>query len=663
MSPRPLIFVSAVSAELRSARQLVANTLTFLGYEPTWQDVFGTEAGDLRQILRERIDNCDGVVQLVGRCYGMEPQVADETYGRVSYTQYEALYARDSGKKVWYLFIDEHFPADSFDPEPAEMRDLQASYRRRLQADSHLFHPLTTREALESSVLKLRNDLTRLRRGVKQWAAAVAILLLLSVGLGVWLVKGQRKTARDVGETKQALATMTAELAKLRKGIAEYPRVDAKTRTGLVGEDQAAVQERVYDELGKQLGVDPKLLREKLPQFAEQLKRDPDTAGYERANAAFVAKDYGEAERLASQVAEEKLKSSKTAEAIQAFELASWSAQRAIRYGPALEYLRRAESLTNQISDPNQWARVQDEIARVLLHQGHYAEAENVWRQVIAIRADTLGSENAETLQSRLGLAVAMQQRGKNPEAEKEDRDIIQILERSAGGDDPTMLAARSNLGEVIQKQGKFDQAEAEYRAVIEKELKVFGASDPGTMHTRNNLSVLLTRMGKFKEAEKECREVVALKITALGPEHPDTLASRTNLANILSAQGHYQEAEAEYRDVIRLEEKSLGPEHPNTLMGRHNLALVLGRENKPGEAEAEFRAVATLEEKVLGPEHPDTLQSRMGLALSLSREGKLDEAKSIARHDIEALRRVLGLQHPLTQLAEKLSGELRQNR
>ena len=52
MSPRPTIFISAVSKELRSARQLVANTLTFLGYEPVWQDIFGTETGDLRQMLR-----------------------------------------------------------------------------------------------------------------------------------------------------------------------------------------------------------------------------------------------------------------------------------------------------------------------------------------------------------------------------------------------------------------------------------------------------------------------------------------------------------------------------------------------------------------------------------------------------------------------------------
>src|SRR5439155_22676859 len=112
VTQRPLIFISAVSRELHSARQLVANTLTFLGYQPVWQDIFGTETGDLRSVLREKIDQCKGVVQLVGQCYGAEPSTPDEEFGRVSYTQYEALYARKRGKKVWYLFIDENFPAD-----------------------------------------------------------------------------------------------------------------------------------------------------------------------------------------------------------------------------------------------------------------------------------------------------------------------------------------------------------------------------------------------------------------------------------------------------------------------------------------------------------------------------------------------------------------------
>jgi Domain of unknown function (DUF4062) len=205
MSPRPTIFISAVSKELRSARQLVSNTLTFLGYEPIWQDIFGTETGDLRQMLRDKIDQSKGVVQLVGQCYGAEPTSPDPDFARVSYTQYEALYARKKGIKVWYLFMDQDFPIDPHEPEPDEQRQLQAAYRGVLKADSHLFHPLKTREALEAGVLKLRDDLTQLRKGARRWAWGIAALLVFVALLVVWLVFGQSKVSTKLDKSQATL--------------------------------------------------------------------------------------------------------------------------------------------------------------------------------------------------------------------------------------------------------------------------------------------------------------------------------------------------------------------------------------------------------------------------------------------------------------------------
>jgi hypothetical protein len=123
MTTCPVIFISAVSKELRSARDLVAKTLLSLGYEPKWQDIAPTETGDLCSVLREWVDGSAGVIQLVGHCYGAEPREPDVEFGRVSYTQFEALHARRRGKKVWYLFIDEGFTPEPHEPE--ELRELQ----------------------------------------------------------------------------------------------------------------------------------------------------------------------------------------------------------------------------------------------------------------------------------------------------------------------------------------------------------------------------------------------------------------------------------------------------------------------------------------------------------------------------------------------------------
>ena len=91
---QPAVFISCVSPEFRQTRSRVAAILTRLGYTPVIQEIFGTEPGDLRQVLRDKIDACEGLIQIVGQAYGAEPPTVDAEYGRVSYTQFESLYAR-----------------------------------------------------------------------------------------------------------------------------------------------------------------------------------------------------------------------------------------------------------------------------------------------------------------------------------------------------------------------------------------------------------------------------------------------------------------------------------------------------------------------------------------------------------------------------------------
>jgi TolA-binding protein len=612
MSPHPRIFISAVSGELRTARQLVANTLVFLGYEPEWQDIFGTEEGDLRAMLRRRIDPCKGLVQLVGKCYGAEPPVIDEQFGRVSYAQYEALYASSKGKKVWYLFLDESFPTDPHEEEDEEKQKLQNGYRARLKADVHLYHPLRSREGLEASVLKLRDDLTRLRRGVMRWAALVAVLLILIAALSIWLLQGQQ-------HANQQLQALQEKFDKLQQGVNKFAEVQNRVRQEQPGQKPEELEQRTYEELGKQLGLGAATLKEQLPRFAEELKKAPNAATYERANAAYVAKDYNGAERLALAAADEAQRSgsAKNAEVIKAFELAGWAAEKRIEYADALKRLRDAEALTDLARDPMEWARVQFAIAYVLDDQGQYTLAESILRKVLKERDRALGVEHPETLKTRHYLANA------------------------------------------LYYQGKYAEAEAEYRVVLELEQKVLGPEHPDTLKTRNSLAFALDDQGKYAEAEAEYRAVLELEEKVLGPEHPDTLRTRGNVAFALDDQGKYTEAEAVYRAVLKLEEKVLGPEHPDTLTTRNDLAFALDDQGKYDEAEAEYRAVLKLREKVLGPEHPDTLSTCFYLARCLRVEGPKQDAADFARRAANGAGKVLGPEHPNTRKYEQLLHEL----
>lgn len=558
--------------------------------------------------------------------------MTDEKFGRVSYTQYEALYARECGKKVWYLFIDETFPIDAHEPEPADLRELQATYRRRLQSDTHVYHSLTTTEGLEASVLKLRDDLTRLRRGVKQWALGITALLLVIVGLVVWQLHGQ--------------AEMKAEIAKLREGIMQYPRAEALVR-GSRTETDPPMQEQIYADLGKQLGVDPQLLREKLPQLANQLKNAPNTGVFERANAAYVAKDYAEAERLALLARDEAEKSEpgNSRKLMQALELAGLAAQRQIHYAQAMEHFREAEKFTDRARNLDEWVTVQHEIADLLIADGKYGDAEKVLRGAIQARATALGPEHPGTLDSRHRLIYALSRQTKNAEAETEARDVLRLREKILGPEHADTLVSRYDLGEPLVNQGKFAEAEALYREVGQLDEKTVGPEHPRTLAARIGLATVLGNEDKHAEAEPLYREIIRLDEKLYGREYPNTLNDRMNLATTLQHQRKYSEAESEYRDVIRLDQRLIGPEHPDTLSCRLNLTALLNEEKKYSEAEAECRQIIALEEKTLGPENQLTLYTRANLAVALVEQGKFEQEEY--KNVIQMMEHVLGLENP----------------
>jgi len=348
--------------------------------------------------------------------------------------------------------------------------------------------------------------------------------------------------------------------------------------------------------------LDPAALKEQLPRFADELRKSPTATTYERANAAYVAKDYNEAERLALAAADEAQRASppKNADAIRAFELAGWSAEKRIDYADALTRFQDAEKLTDRTRDPLEWARVQFGIGMVHYDRGQYSEAERHFREVLQERERMLGAEHADSLETR------------------------------------------SQLENALYYEGKYAEDEEQIRVLLALKAKALGLEHPETLKARNNLGALLFAEGKYAEAETEERQVLKLDEKVLGPEHPDTLDTRANLAGALLHQGRYVEAETEARQVDRLDEKVCGAEHPSTLEVRNSLADAIAAQGKYPEAETEYRSVLTLREKLLGVEHPDTLETCFNLAICLRDEGKASEAKALAQRAADGARKSL---------------------
>lgn len=171
-----------------------------------------------------------------------------------------------------------------------------------------------------------------------------------------------------------------------------------------------------------------------------QMKRARTTR--ELANAAYLAKNYPEAERLALQAADQTRKAVFVIshDALEALILAGLAAREQVGFTRAIEHLRAAEQFGDRQRTPVDWAEVQQAMAEVLIQQGRYKEAETILQSVAEMRARLIGPEHADTLASRMYLAS-------------------------------------TQLG-----QGRYRQAEADYRAVLELQSKVLGPEHPGTL-------------------------------------------------------------------------------------------------------------------------------------------------------------------------------------
>ncbi len=211
---RPRLYLSAVSTELLSARELVAKTVHGLGFDTVSQDDFRTGYGGLRRWLQGQIDGCEGLIQIVGDSYGPEPPTRDPDFGRVSYAQLEFLYASRRGKMTWVIMAGElvdrdraleqldlprnpaHADAEGYQ---AERRKLQRAYIRRLKSEGHLHQRADSGTELEHVVLGLVDELGELerrwerrrrRRRGSYIAGAGLVALALAVGGGWWAYEG-----------------------------------------------------------------------------------------------------------------------------------------------------------------------------------------------------------------------------------------------------------------------------------------------------------------------------------------------------------------------------------------------------------------------------------------------------------------------------------------
>ncbi len=225
--------------------------------------------------------------------------------------------------------------------------------------------------------------------------------------------------------------------------------------------------------------------------------------------------------------------------------------------------------------------------AKTLHFQGRTAEAETLYRELLAARPNALDALE--------GLGVLVFQRGDGEEASRLFARAVAI--------DPSSSRAHANLGEALRTIRRLDQAR--------EHLRTAAALDPTNVQAWNSLGLVALDARRSSAAEHAFREAIRLE--------PRFVHAYINLANTLLARGRSPAA----ADVLRT---ALGIE-PNNLLALVNLGRILCETTDAtllSEAETTCRRAVTV-----APRFPMAL---LTLAAVLKRQGRIDEAIDLQR-------------------------------
>jgi CHAT domain-containing protein len=186
-------------------------------------------------------------------------------------------------------------------------------------------------------------------------------------------------------------------------------------------------------------------------------------------------------------------------------------------------------------------------LAQTLQVSGRAAEAEPVYRKLIA-GLDPTGTDNLTDLGVlHANLAAVLAQAGKRDDAVAEMRRSVELLRKVGNTDHVFLATALNNLGKLEHDAGNFAAAEALYKEGLASTERAGGRNSDGYGVGLMNLAVLQRDLGKAAEAETSTRQALSIFEAVLGSHHPKTGAVQNSLAVLLAARSAWSEALALY--------------------------------------------------------------------------------------------------------------------
>lgn len=197
-----------------------------------------------------------------------------------------------------------------------------------------------------------------------------------------------------------------------------------------------------------------------------------------------------------------------------------------------------------------------DGLATLNIYLGHYPEAEEGFRWLIATCTAKYGPDHIDTLISRCYRALALERMDRLVEAQAEQESVLTALEVTWGPEHYVTLQSRSNLAAVMRKQGRLEESRETYERVLEVRTRVLGADHIATLQCHALLAAVLAEEGRLAEAAATFQEVLIRYTRRFGNLHPEILQIRREYVDILQKTERTREAEKQIKLISRITEQ-----------------------------------------------------------------------------------------------------------
>ncbi len=212
-------------------------------------------------------------------------------------------------------------------------------------------------------------------------------------------------------------------------------------------------------------------------------------------------------------------------------------------------------------------------------------------------------------------------------EAEDLYRQALAVRMAALGPDHPALAATLARLASVHYVRRRFAKAKEEHQRALAIRIQALGGDHPEVANSLDSLAKAHAALGAYDEARPLHERALAIREAALRVDHPDVADSLNQLANVLAATGAFDEARPLYERALAIREQTLRSNHPSLANSLNNLGTVLTELGEYERAEQLHRRAVTIKEEFGGKDHPDVANSLDDLAATHRRAGAFDEA------------------------------------